>query len=232
MYLGALRVEDEDGAQPLSLHYYLHDPSVPLTSLQDVRWVAQSSPGRLVESRTEGKPGGRTVLSFLDVSGPDGAAIERVERVLVALRDHVEQRRGEPLSFDGFGAEFYAGRRFPPDRQLGEFEALSRALVAFAREALVAPPPDREFTIYSRHEDNRTVFSWDATSRKTLKDNFPNWEPRTVSIDDDVRAAFEHIHGPFYPHAVETMCPIKEDVLDAYGGVKIVDEAGKTLWFS
>jgi hypothetical protein len=53
-----------------------------------------------------------------------------------------------------------------------------------------------------------------------------------VSIDDDVRAAFEEQHGVFYLHAIQALFPLGDDMLNAIGGAQIVDDAGRTLWFT
>lgn len=232
MYLGAMRVRDEDGHRPLSLHYYLHDPSVSAESLRDVRWVAQSSPGRLVVSETHGKAGGRSVLSFLDVSGPDGATVDQVEDVLSELRKHVEEEDRTPLDFNGFGADFYAGRSISCDEQAQEFDQLSRALLEFARDAFVLPPPERALTARARREGTRTVFAWEPASRAKILEIKPDWQPATVSVDDDVRGPFEQMYGSFYPHAIKALCPFEDDVLAAVGGARIIDESGQTLWFT
>ncbi len=232
MYLGAMRVKDEDGNQPFSFHYYRHNPSVSAESLSDVRWVARSSPGRLVKSETQGKAGGRSVLSFLDVSGPEGATIDQVEQVLSELRKHVEKEDRTPLKFNGFGADFYAGKSFSSEANSAEFEQLSQALLTFAQGALELPSPRRELTVRARREGIRTVFAWEPASRAKILEIEPNWQSTTVSIDDDVRASFEQTFGSFYPHAIEALCPFKEDMLDAIGGAQIIDESGQTLWFT
>lgn len=232
MYLGGMRVKDEDGNQPFSFHYYLHDPSVSAERLSDVRWIAQSSPGRLVESETQGKAGGRSVLSFLDVSGPDDATIDQIEGVLSELRKHVEREDRSPLKLNGFGADFYAGKSFSNEEHSTELDRLSRALVAFARRALALPPPERLLTARARREDTRTVFVWEPASRAKILELKPDWQPATVSVDDDVRGPFEEMYGSFYPHAIKALCPFDDDVLAAVGGARIIDESGQTLWFT
>lgn len=232
MYLGAMRVKDDDGNQPFSFHYYLHDPSVSADSLRDVRWVAQSSPGRLVLSETHGRAGGRSVLSFLDVSGPDDATTDQIDEVLSELRKHVDKEDRPPLDFNGFGAEFYAGRSFSRESQVLELDRLSRALLDFARKAFVVPPPERALTVRARREENRTVFTWEPPSREKIREQHPNLMPATVSIDDDVRASFEQTFGSFYPHVIKALFPFGDHALISIGGARIVDERGQTLWFT
>ena len=234
MYLGAQRVRDDSGKQAVSLYCYKHGlHGVPEAKLRDVRWVSQFSVGQLVYQEPEGASGGRSVLSFLDISGPDNASLDEVKQVLSALRDHAERGDRTPLEVGAFGAEFYAGSSFPAAVVLGELDALAAELRLFVPKAFNATPPRRMFTVIARREADRTNLAWDEPSIQAIKLLRPDWLPAKVSVTDDVRGAFEEIHGSFYPQAVLLLSPLREEELRDSGGARVVDAVTKeTLWFT
>jgi hypothetical protein len=232
MYLGAQRVQDDQGGQSVSLYYYVH-PQLDAgdAKLRDVRWVSSFSAGVLLYQEAPGRAGGRSVLSFLDVSGPDGATLDDIRVVLAALRGRRDKGARGPVEAGRFGVEFYAGRRI--DDTDAEFEELAKLLQDFAVRAFEAQPPPRTLTALSHREGDRTVFAWDEASRKHLLSRLVEWLPATVSIADDTREAFEAMHGSFFPHALAALSPLSMERVIALGGARIVDsETQKTLWFT
>lgn len=234
MYLGAQRVQDPSGDMPVALHYYVHSPrGVDVSALSDVVWVSESEPGQLMLHRSPGRGGGRRVLSYLDVSGPDGASATDLHRVLTTLRERLGLGSRVPLVLDGFGARFFAGGTIDPADALSEFDRLARELLAFAVEAFETQPPPRALTIVCWRENDRTRFAWDSDSEREISTRAPEWLRPTVSIADDTRDAFEEMHGSFYPHALDALFPLGPEKLRELGGARVVDRAtGKTLWFT
>jgi hypothetical protein len=135
MYLTAHRVKSHDeAATGVNVFFHLHGVKDPFaSSLGDqelLRLVTESEPGRLVGQWTDLKPGGNTVLSYLDVIAPDGTRGSVLEQALDDLRGALPAEEAQPsLRSHGkvvvaFGAAF--GLRGAA--RLREFDELRLAL--------------------------------------------------------------------------------------------------------
>lgn len=91
MKLSAQRVMTAAGAAGVNAFCYLHGPIV---------WLGQppaevtTSQGRLVNSRIQVRPGGNTVLSYLDIVAPDGTPSRRLYGKII---DSIDLVREQPL---------------------------------------------------------------------------------------------------------------------------------------
>lgn len=233
MYLGAQRVEAE-GHHSVTLYLYLHGESLPgaqRSMLSDVRWISQLAPGQLARERHEGHVGGRRIVSFLEVSGPDETELDALRRILDALQEHVADGGKEPIRGDGWGAELFCGADVGRSA-LEELGDLRVQLERFFEEEGTAPP-HRELSIEVKREHGTTRFEWAADSRERLAAELPGWIPRRLSVSDDVREAFEQQHGVLFPHVLDVIRPDDGVDLEILGGVAFKDPATqRVLWFS
>ena len=226
MYVGAQRVEDRS----ITLYLYLHvgligDGEGDL--LRDVRWVSAAAPGLLAREQHAGRQGGRRILSYLEVSGPDETTSGTLREVLDRLAEHVASGERSPLTVEAHGTQFFCHAEM--DDSETELGALRRALEAFFADG--TEPPTRRLTIEVQRRGAQHRFRWSEESCQTLRSAAHDWSPTSLGIDDDVRGAFQQQHGALYPHVLGI---IKPDVdLDALGGVQFVEVAsGRVLWFS
>ena len=232
MYLGAQRVVDDSGPS-VTLYLYLHGDGLPASQrsmLSDVRWVSQLAPGQLAREHHEGKFGGRPIVSYLDVSGPDETGIDTLRGILDALNERVAAGSKEPVVEAALGADFYCGAEVgrSPMEELGYLRA---QLEQFFEDGGTAPP-HRGLTIEVSRKGDTTSFQWDRDSRDTLAAASPEWRPERFSVSDEIREAFELQHGALFPHVLEILRGEGVD-LEALGGVAFKHEATrKMLWFS
>lgn len=227
MYVGAQRVDDGS----ITLYVYLHLGLIGEAQedlLQDVRWVSAAAPGLLTRQRHAGHQGGRQVVSYLEVSGPDETTEERLGEVLDQLADHVRRGQRSPLQVGSHGAEFFHNGTSVDTAT--EFDALREELEAFFA-AGGADPPTRALTIDVQRRGAELRFRWSEESGKMLRVEAPDWTPTSLGIDDEVHDAFQQQHGALYPHVLDI---IKPDVdLHALGGVQFIEvNSGRVLWFS
>lgn len=232
MYLGAQRVIDVGGPS-VTLYLYLHGDGLPTSQrsmLSDVRWVSQLAPGQLAREHHEGQLGGRTVVSYLEVSGPDETEIDALRGVLDALNERVAAGSKEPVVEGALGAELYCGAEVG-GTSLEELGRLRARLELFFEEGGTAPP-HRALTIEVSRKGDTTSFQWDRDSRDMLAATSPSWRAERFSVSDEVREAFERQHGALYPYVLEILRGGGVD-LEALGGVAFKHEStGKVLWFS
>lgn len=234
MYLGAQRVMDANSETSVTLYLYLHCAGVSVQQqhmLSDVRWVSQLAPGQLAREHHEGTPGGRRILSYLELSGPDDTTSAQIEETIDMLRDHVAAGGKDPIIHGQCGAELFCGAEVGRTAT-DELAQLRAELLSFfsAGEAM---PPKRGLTILVSREGDVTRFSWEPKSRAQLLTRFPDWQPHTLSVHDDVRAAFEPRYGALYPHAVGVLSPDPLVDLDNLGGVAFEDaQSRRVLWFT
>jgi hypothetical protein len=232
MYLGAQRVIG-NGEPSVTLYLYLHGDSLSMaqrTMLSDVRWIAQSTPGQLARERHEGQVGGRRVVSYLEVTGPDETNIDTLRTVLDVLTVRVAEGSKGPVVHDDWGAELFCGAEIGRGA-LEELGDLRARLEPFFEDGGTAPP-HRELTVEVRRERGETLFAWERESRDRLAARVPAWSPTRLSIIDDVREAFERQNGALFPHVLEMIRPDEVD-LEAVGGVAFKDEhTRRVLWFS
>lgn len=234
MYLGAQRVVDGSGSS-VTLYLYLHGDGLPTSQramLSDVRWISQLAPGQLARERHEGKAGGRPVVSYLEVTGPDQTDTTNLRTILDALSESVAAGSKEPVVMGAWGADFFCGAEAgrAPLEELGDLRV--RLEQFFEEEGTV--PPTRELTIEVGREGDMTVFQWDRDSYDTLAVVAPaGWSPVRFSVSDDVREAFERQRGALFPHVMDVLRPHDGVDLEALGGVAFKDESTrKVLWFS
>jgi hypothetical protein len=233
MYLGAQRIIDDGGEPSVTLYLYLHGDGIPAAQramLSDVRWVSQLAPGQLARERHEGIVGGRRVVSYLEVTGPDETDIGTLGRILDTLEGHVAAGGKEPIVHGEWGAQLFRGADVGRDA-LKELADLRARLEQFFEDGGTVPP-HRELTVEVKREGGETRFAWARDSRDRLAAHVSGWSPTRLSVIDDVRDAFEQQHGALFPHVLDMIRPDEVD-LQVLGGVAFKDEAtGKVLWFS
>lgn len=233
MYLGAQRVIDGIRTA-VTLYLYLHGDGLPVSQramLNDVRWISQLAPGQLARERHEGEVGGRRIVSYLEVTGPDETDIDTLRTILDVLTESVVAGSKEPVEKGAWGADFFCGAEVgrAPLEELGDLRA---RLEQFFEDGGTTPP-DRELTIEVSRKGEVTFFQWDRQSHDRLAQGAPEWRPMRFSVSDEVRQAFEQQHGVLFPHVMDVLRPDDEVDLEALGGVAFKDETtGKVLWFS
>ena len=188
MYVGAQRVRDDDGKISLTLYLYLHGGLLGPAEqglLSDVRWISQRLPGQLAYQQHEGREGGRVVLSFLEVSGPDDSAPESLDPILALAARGIASGARRPVSTGAWGADFFAG---PDVVATEEFENLREHLTTFIREHGTRPP-SRALTILVTREPAGTAYTWDDESRERIRGAVAEWQPARPSVPRSLKPA-------------------------------------------
>lgn len=232
MYLGVQRVREHDDSESLTSYLYLHVglfESQDLALLRDVAWVSQVAPGLLAREQQTGQPGGRRVLSYLEVSGPDPSHTNPLPAILDDLALRVARGERGPIECDGHGAVFVPGANVELEAAVEEFKRLRQELERFFASDGAAVP-HRELTVQVERRDTETRFSWARESHERLQEAAPDWTPTALSIDNDVRQAFRSQHGSLYPHVLDIIRP--EADVPELRSVRFVDDDGGVLWFS
>lgn len=232
MYVGAQRVIDDGHNCSVTIYLYLHGGLSPQqqSMLNDVRWVSQLARGQLARESHEGRAGGRRVISYLEVSGPDETDSAALARVLDELAAKVAAGYKGPIQHEAWGAEFYRGVEVDedPEQELAELRA---RLESFFDDGGTTPPL-RELTILVHRDGERTLYEWDEDSRARLLAAAPQWSPTRFHVSDEVRDDFQLLHGALFPHVLYAISPSDVDIA-ALGGVAFKDEiSGRVLWFS
>lgn len=235
MFTGAQRVKLPSDGKGVTLYLYWHGGTLPRKSshmLGDVRWISQFAPGQLVRQRSEGKEGGRRVVSYLEASLADTTdQLHHIRTLLDLLKQRVESGLKGPYREKERGAEFFASSEFPAEERIAEFDSLRKELESFLAEGFVGPPK-RNLIIRLTSTPGGPSLAWDQSSQTILSPYAPDWKPMPLQISNEVLDAFESMHGVFWPHAVDLLKPAGEIDLAALGGVQVVDISGKVLWFS
>ncbi|MCE9636586.1 MAG: hypothetical protein K8T90_12850 [Planctomycetes bacterium] len=190
MYLTAMLVRTAVGDEGINAFAYAHRGHV-IPSLADgspdISRVAEFEPGECIEEVADVRPGGNSVVGYLDVVAPDDATRAEVEATLVQLRGAIARPKSPWTVFDGrVGArlgvalgvdtEARAGSAFQrladrvvrllPLRDDGQFPSPQACgvwvRVLPGRVELSLPPASRARTINKLSGDARVVLSSEA----------------------------------------------------------------------
>ena len=96
MYLTSQRVRRTDGASTgVNVFLHSHVDDAPISTEGDfhkvLKEITESHPGRLIDQHVELKPGGNTVLSYLDIVAPDNAKHDEIESALLGFEGAAAQ---------------------------------------------------------------------------------------------------------------------------------------------
>lgn len=97
MYLAIqlVRRGEEEGINAF-LHKHPPDLKWP-KSPEDIAALADVNPGKIVQQRTDLKPGGNAVRAYLDVLAPEDTAVEDIEKVIQTLRRKLAEQKNPTI---------------------------------------------------------------------------------------------------------------------------------------
>jgi hypothetical protein len=241
MYVTAQRVRSAGGSVGINAFLYLHGAGgIPECDIDEL--VARP-PGSRQHQLVTLQPGGNTVDSYLDVIAPDEVDEDSIREFLLRCADRLPEfskpaqpvRRNEMWSEDDFVARFNWSSRVP-GRASDELIRLGTRILAIISDfrRTDSLPEQEPLQVRVSRQDTSLEFTLSPESLARLSDNLDEgWSADRITIDFDTLAAFEQIHGPFWPHAVEALVPLEPEVLERMGGVRVVDaETGQPLWKS
>lgn len=169
--------------------------------------------------------GGNAVDAYIDVVVAGELPIGALDFIERRTQDELARpEAAETVAWTEQGVLVRAYVR--PDKSPAE----TLQLLMRAARALVANPRREQLpiTIRQLREEDRIVFELDEASVERLRAlHGAEWKAPRVGISDDVRDAFETLHGDLYTFLVSIMTGgIDGPHLARLGGVEFVDEQG------
>lgn len=225
MYLSAQRVRAPRGTTGINVALYLHsdtDLDVDVWALpagQLMELITSRHPGRLATSKVEVKPGGNSILAFIDVAAPDGTAAAEVRSALQALRAPSLADLRATVRVGNATASFSANLGL--EDVSAAYDELARA--ALALYANPAPPPWLALpalVIEVQNDDNGWLFRLDEHSATRVVE--AGGQPARVRIRREVADDFRKLYGHLYPHAAQWVTNLSGEALLALGGARFV----------
>jgi hypothetical protein len=217
-----------------ALLYEEPDDSVPLPQPSTTRAALQSIEGYAAAGKTlrgsskDVPPGGNAVDAYIDVVVAGDIAADVLDRVEQRTREELEDpAAAETIAWaeGGVLVRAYVRPDKNPAETLGQLMAAARDLVANPRRT---QPPIR---IREIRGPDGVVFELDEQSMKRLRAlHGAEWTAPRVGISDDVREAFEKLHGDIHDQLAVVMTGIDRSYLTRLGGVEVIDERDFVIW--
>jgi hypothetical protein len=225
MYLSAQRVRAPRGTTGINVALYRHSD----TDLGEDAWalppdrtmelISNHHPGRLATSKVQVKPGGNSVLSFIEVAAPEGTPETEVRGALQALRAPVLSDRRATVRVGHATASF--------STNLG-VEDIGAAFDELARSALdlyanPAPPPWLALpalVIEVQNDVDGWLFGLDERSAARVV--AAGGRSARVRIRRDVADDFRRLYGHLYPYAAQWVTNLSGEALLELGGARFV----------
>ncbi|MBI3183016.1 MAG: hypothetical protein HYZ28_12840 [Myxococcales bacterium] len=196
----------------------------------DLERVLQEEPGELVAELVDVVPGGNAVESYLDVLAPDGTS----KQVILA-----ELSRTTPELILRLGSQVRAGpvtlrldaRHLPASERVAEIQALKERLAAL----LAAPTPtfwhDKPPLVVraGRTEEGWRYYLEDASAMRVRDFIGEDWNPPSVTVNDDVKADFQASDGDLLPQVLPTLVGLSAESALLLGGVVVRGVGGELL---
>jgi hypothetical protein len=197
----------------------------------DMERIATLNPGRLVGQRTEVFPGGNTVLSYLEIAGPDAAvpaeisdALDQFEAGLgtdtsfsrmlgdIAVRFHLVLR---PAGFDGLAAHELRSLRDQLEIAVSEWV-----------DGRLPVPSQKPLVVWREADEEKTMFTLDEHSRHRVQivsthelSSYP------VTVGHTTRQEFEKVFGSVFGHIIPVVVGLPHSKVVALGGVELRDKS-------
>jgi len=173
--------------------------------------------------------GGNAVDAYIDVVIAGALQVAALDLIQQRTRQELERPdAAETVAWaeQGMLVRAYVRPDKDPADTLQRLVQASRELVTHPRRE---QPPIRIVEI--RRQDG-FEFALDALSTQRLRAlHGAKWTSPRIHISDDVRTAFQALHGDIHDHLVAVMTGgIDSPYLTRLGGVEIVDEHGALIW--
>lgn len=199
MYVLAQRVLspiDKNGGVNTFLH--MHESQTP-PRWDDIDYIADLLPGRLISEHVEVRPGGNRVLSFLEAAGADTTDGDSLTAALDACETQLAESPVSTVHLGGVTVRFSLARSTTYTRHVlqKEFQLLRAGL-----QALLSSPHSRSrepftLTVWQESDDKGFVLYFDAESQNLLQTAVATKVLMTrLSVSYDVQGAapqLEHL---------------------------------------
>ena len=236
MYLLSQRVVSQARVERgINAFVHLHDePTSDKIEWEtvDIERIATLNPGRLVHRKVGVFPQRNTVLSYLEVAGPDTTAPDRIQDVLAQCETELGSDTALDRSVGVLAVRFRLVLRPPGFYGLAarEFSSLREQVEDVFREgyderpSLQSPEP---LVVWRETDDERSVFTLDSDSRRRVQEALtPNsdWSPYPVTIEHVTHQEFENKYGHLLQHIIPVVVGMTLAKVAALGGVKLCDK--------
>lgn len=199
-------------------------------SRADLDPVVSEHPGELVQQRIEVAPGGNSVLTFVDVLGPDGASHEEVLSAL-AMASRVLPANGEWFRKRGIAIRFHAREATSPDRH-EEFELLRIALARLLHDPQPLPSQDANpLVVIATESEDLWTFRLDQPSLERVRDLMGReWAPVSITASPQVLADLTSmLEGDLLPQFLSSLTQLPAEDLLRFGGAALQRPNGELL---
>ncbi|HWO19438.1 MAG TPA: hypothetical protein VNO30_11710 [Kofleriaceae bacterium] len=232
MYLTAHHVKARDGAS--GINAYLHRHSSAEESRigwehPDIKRIADEIPGSDIAQSVEIKPGGNSVLSYLDIAVPESAEPDFLADSLRLFEHYVREGR--------FPAVFTSNRlamRFGlimglQKLALAEFRRLrARALqllgdTSESKVHQVVARAASPLKVIVTRDDAGEVYQLASESAARVAAVRPEFGPAVrIRISNDTRSDFQTLVGDVYPHIVTSLTGLSRAQIGQIGGAEVI----------
>jgi len=239
MYLTAHHVRAPDGSVGINAYLHRHSQSDETRinwERPDVARIANELPGKDVAQAIEVKPGGNTVLGYLDVVAP-----ERADPAFLAdslrLFEHYVREAHFPVVFSSNRIAIRFGIVIGLQRlAFAEFRRLRARVLQLLGDTteskvrqLVGGVSDPVKVIVARDESGE-VYQLSPESVRRVAAVRPEFGPAVrMRVSDDTKSDFESLMGDFYPHIVTSLTGLSREQLGQLGGVEVIRD-NQRLW--
>jgi hypothetical protein len=239
MYLTAHHLEQPAGKSGINAFLHRHR-SLAIDNFSwtepDVSRIADEIPGSLVKERCDLFPGGKRVLSYLDIAASDSISDDRLHIALEKFETEVPSIHIGDVAkkiIDEIGIRFGLPHR-PASSITEEYQRLKDRVVELlhspslpiAEESLnvsvaVVIDGDIERYVFSLYEESKRRVS------AVLGESGPLLLP--VGIDLSTKELFEELHGDILPHIIDGLTGLRTEQILELGGVTFRDAETGTL---
>ena len=197
----------------------------------DMERIATLNPGRLVGRRIEVFPGGNTVLSYLEIAGPDVAvpaeisdALDQFETELgsdtscsrmlgdIAVRFHLVLR---PAGFEGLAAHELRSLRGPLEIAVSDWV-----------DGRLPVPSQEPLVVWREADDEKTTFTLDEHSLLRVQEvSTHELSSCPVTVGHTTRQEFEKMYGSVFGNIIPVVVGLPHSTVVALGGVELRDKS-------
>lgn len=217
MYITAHRVSI---AGKTGINTFLFSHGQEARNELDLAYV-RTDPGRLLLQRAEIPPGGKTVLSLLDVVAQDSLGLAQ----LAGYTERIRYVSGRASWQEGGVSFSFQTTRPDPAR---EFEVLRSHVLNILRTHATGELPEGTLIVHVLNDDVGVSYVLDKASASLLRQRHPDLQPARVSVPFENHRALIHMWGePGYRAEIaQAITGLTVDELSHEGGVTFRDRDG------
>lgn len=238
MYLTAHHVKARDGSAGVNSYFSRHSHADELRidwNRLDIAQIADEIGGETVVQSIEVRPGGNSVLSYLDVVAPEHTDPGFIADSLRMFEYYVKEG-GFPtvMTTPRIGLRFgvIAGLQRLATAEFRRLRAHVLLLLGVTSQSKVrqlVPSASGPIRVIVTRDGAGEVYALTRESAKRVAAARPEFTPVRIHISDDTRDDFQAFVGELYPHIVTSLTGLSSAQLGQLGGVEVV-QGDRLLW--